>query len=132
MMNNTKYNTITRHEAAEALCHSKDKELLNTLNHLSINEMEPIELRETCQLSLNYIQNCEHGDYVESDTNHTRDPAVMQKFGAEFYQMDSKGKITHIVAKMDNLIQQYQNTNDQLEKYHILNQKYEILMHFKN
>lgn len=33
---------------------------------------------------------------------------------------------------MDNLIEKYLNSSNQIERYNILNQKYEILMHFKN
>jgi len=47
-MHNQSLSAITRHEAAEALCHSKDKTLIETLNLLSLNLSEPIELRETC------------------------------------------------------------------------------------
>lgn len=33
---------------------------------------------------------------------------------------------------MDQLINQYNQTDDQIQKYDILNQKYQTLMHFKN
>jgi len=41
-------NPVTRHEAGESLCHTKDESLVDFLKQMSEDKDEPDILRETC------------------------------------------------------------------------------------